>query len=246
MTTRDRLAVTLDEPLALPHTLVEDATTALWMTALKLIAPRSTLISGSRRSLRRHRARLWTLPSKGPPGLTKSPGRRRNIILFLVVHMIGNQLVFLGPEALNAYGAAMANNPVTKAIEVYLLVGALAHAAVAFYFTWNKRKFILKRPLQNGKLLLTSVVVTTFIVLHVLTRGDRVFKAGEAVLLVDVVVGAQLREARAARPLLLGDLVVDVPHDRTHAERRPRPTLAHRAEPGARARRRPPTPHGAR
>jgi succinate dehydrogenase/fumarate reductase cytochrome b subunit (b558 family) len=91
------------------------------------------------------------------------------LILYLILHMFCNLSVFLGSEVLNSYGHAVSSNPVTKFLEAYLLLGAFAHAFVAMYFTWNKRKFLMKRPLANGKLVLTSVCITAFLVLHLNT-----------------------------------------------------------------------------
>lgn len=89
------------------------------------------------------------------------------MVIFLVVHMLGNLTAFAGREAFNAYGHKLRSNPLILFIEYYLLAAAAVHGVVALYLSWGKRKFISKKPWQNGKLLLTSILVTAFAVVHV-------------------------------------------------------------------------------
>ena len=50
------------------------------------------------------------------------------LLVFLVVHMLGNLSVFAGPEAFNGYGHYLSTHPLTKFIEYYLLAAAAVHA----------------------------------------------------------------------------------------------------------------------
>ena len=98
------------------------------------------------------------------------------LIIFLVVHMLGNLSVFAGKEAFNGYGHFLSTHPLTKFIEYYLLAGTLAHVATASYFSYNKRKLLAKKPVaRHSILLLTSAVVLVFVVLHL-----RTFRFAEA------------------------------------------------------------------
>ena len=60
--------------------------------------------------------------------------------------------------------------PQIVAIEGYLLLSGVLHAAVGAYLTYNKRKVLFKGPasrfLDQGKLALTGMVILAFIIVH--------------------------------------------------------------------------------
>jgi succinate dehydrogenase / fumarate reductase cytochrome b subunit len=91
------------------------------------------------------------------------------LIFFLCVHMAGNLFIFAGPDVFNTYGYFLHINPVLKIIEIYLAFGFIMHALSGCYKSYKKRHSITKSPLTHGKLLLSSVIVTSFLVLHLYT-----------------------------------------------------------------------------
>jgi succinate dehydrogenase / fumarate reductase cytochrome b subunit len=91
------------------------------------------------------------------------------LIFFLVVHMLGNLLIFVGPEVFNTYGYFLHINPALKFIEAYLALGFVFHAVSGCFKTYKKAKSIAKSPLTQGRLLISSLVVTFFVVIHLKT-----------------------------------------------------------------------------
>ena len=87
------------------------------------------------------------------------------MLVFLVVHMLGNLTLFISPEAFNTYGDLLNKNPALKFIEYYLLAMAVMHAAVGLYLTWLGKKMTASK----GFFLFTGLVVLAFIVLHLFT-----------------------------------------------------------------------------
>jgi L-lactate dehydrogenase (cytochrome) len=85
------------------------------------------------------------------------------LLLFLAVHMLGNLTVFIGPDAFNGYGDALAKNPALFAVECYLGLAFALHAVAGVYLTlrFNKAK-----SLATGKLFYSSLLVVAFLVLH--------------------------------------------------------------------------------
>jgi len=106
------------------------------------------------------------------------------LIVFLVVHMLGNLLIFAGPEAFNTYGYLLHSNPLLKFIEAYLALGFIVHSAAGLYKSYRKSKQIAKAPLTQGRLLLSSLVVVGFVLLHLKTfkfGADYTHVSGSAV-----------------------------------------------------------------
>src|SRR5262245_13916804 len=62
------------------------------------------------------------------------------LVVYLVVHIAGNLMVFLGRDLFNEYSHALTSNPIVLVIEVVLAVGFLIHIfkAVAMYLA-NRR-----------------------------------------------------------------------------------------------------------
>ncbi len=71
------------------------------------------------------------------------------LLLFLVVHVAGNLLFFVGPDAFNLYGDKLRKNPLIVLIEGYLLLSFVLHAVVGAYLTFNKRNVLLKGPVTR-------------------------------------------------------------------------------------------------
>ena len=105
--------------------------------------------------------------------------------LFILTHMLGNMLVFLGPQAYNEYGHALTSNKLIYIAEAGLLALIIGHVIYAVILTLrNKRarsqayavaatgekktNFAAKTMIYQG------VVILVFIVHHLIT-----FKYGE-------------------------------------------------------------------
>ena len=92
------------------------------------------------------------------------------LMFFLVIHCLGNLLVFVGADAFNAYGHLLHVNPLLKVIETYLLLACVFHSVAGLQLTWRKRKFITKGSpttvLSNAKMAISSLAVVAFIVVH--------------------------------------------------------------------------------
>ena len=93
------------------------------------------------------------------------------LVIFLMVHSAGLCSVYFGPDVLNGYGAKLREYPLAlpvAIIEWYLLLSFAVHGFIGVVNSWTKRKFITKKPITNGKLALSAIVISVFAVVHVL------------------------------------------------------------------------------
>src|SRR5258705_11445192 len=68
------------------------------------------------------------------------------LFLFVIVHMLGNLQVFLGPESLNAYGAFLKSKPgLLWSMRLILLVIVVFHIVTGIQLTLQNR---LARPVR--------------------------------------------------------------------------------------------------
>ena len=88
------------------------------------------------------------------------------LIFFLIVHMLGNLFIFAGLDAFNTYGYFLHINPLLKFIEAYLCLGFVTHTISGCFKSYKKRNAIKKSPFVQGRLLLSSLVVFFFVLLH--------------------------------------------------------------------------------
>lgn len=97
--------------------------------------------------------------------------------VFLIGHLGGNLLVFVGKNAYNRYGALLEANPFLGPIELALLAVFLLHVVLGIRLTIENR---LARPdpyelrigkgaktVANNNMLVTGVIIAVFIFLHV-------------------------------------------------------------------------------
>ncbi|MBM3779987.1 MAG: hypothetical protein FJW23_17420, partial [Acidimicrobiia bacterium] len=62
------------------------------------------------------------------------------LVLYLIVHIAGNVMVFLGPDAFNTYASTLSSNPAIRVIEVGLLLVFLVHIVKALTVTRRNRQ----------------------------------------------------------------------------------------------------------
>jgi succinate dehydrogenase / fumarate reductase, cytochrome b subunit len=110
------------------------------------------------------------------------------LLLYLVVHLIGNSLLFLGPSTFNGYAHALISNPLIIPIELGLAAIFVLHAWKTAVMWWRNRgarpePYYRKRwaggpsrkSLASTTMIYTGAITAVFVVLHV-----RVFKYGPA------------------------------------------------------------------
>jgi hypothetical protein len=93
------------------------------------------------------------------------------LILFMVIHAVGNLHVFLGPDDFNGYGYFYVRLYWTgfglpaNIVEEYILLSALLHVFVALKRTWDMK---LKMGIFSGQLNLaiTGLILLTFMTVH--------------------------------------------------------------------------------
>merc|ERR1712130_243810 len=93
------------------------------------------------------------------------------LILFIVIHAIGNLHVFLGPDDFNGYGYFYVRLYWTgfglpaNIVEEYILLGVLLHVLAALKRTWD---ISLSYGVRSGKLNLaiTGIMLLTFMAIH--------------------------------------------------------------------------------
>ena len=118
--------------------------------------------------------------------------------LFVLGHVLGNFLMFVGPDAYNMYGHALTSNPLIYVAEAGLVAILLAHVAGAVVLTLRNKgareTAYAKAGTGDKKTSMTTktmwcqgVVVLVFIVLHLIT-----FKYGT--VYNTVVDGEEIRD----------------------------------------------------
>merc|ERR1719343_65621 len=93
------------------------------------------------------------------------------LILFIVIHAVGNLHVFMGPDDFNGYGYFYVRLYRTgfglpaNIVEEYILLSVLLHVFVALKRTWD---ISLGYPVSSGKLNLaiTGIALLTFMTVH--------------------------------------------------------------------------------
>jgi predicted heme/steroid binding protein len=93
------------------------------------------------------------------------------LILFMVIHAVGNLHVFLGPDDFNGYGYFYVRLYWTgfglpaNIVEEYILLSALLHVFVALKRTWDMK---LKMGIASGQLNLaiSGIILLTFMTIH--------------------------------------------------------------------------------
>ena len=97
---------------------------------------------------------------------------------FLIVHMLGNLQVFLGPEAMNHYAETLhANPPLLWTARTVLLVSVALHVWASIQLTLIKKEARPVRYVKPGNvqaswasrtMMLSGPIIAAFVVLHLL------------------------------------------------------------------------------
>ncbi|HVC20789.1 MAG TPA: succinate dehydrogenase cytochrome b subunit [Vicinamibacterales bacterium] len=108
------------------------------------------------------------------------------LILFLILHLAGNLLIFLGPATFNGYSHKLVSNPLLGPLEILLLAVFLLHLYKAIRMwlanrgarpvpyarkTWAGHTS--RKSLSSSTMILSGAVILLFVVLHL-----RMFKYG--------------------------------------------------------------------
>lgn len=99
--------------------------------------------------------------------------------LFVLTHMAGNMLIFVGEEAYNKYAHALTSNPLIYVAEAGLISIFLIHLVLAILLTWkNKEAKETKYAVSPKKntasfasktMWAQGIIILGFIILHLIT-----------------------------------------------------------------------------
>jgi succinate dehydrogenase / fumarate reductase cytochrome b subunit len=104
------------------------------------------------------------------------------LFLYLVLHVIGNLMVFLGPNTFNSYAHILISNPLVVPIEIGLAAVVVIHLYKAIAMTMQNQsarpvKYAKKawaggtsqKSIGSSSMILTGLALLIFIPIHVLT-----------------------------------------------------------------------------
>jgi len=102
------------------------------------------------------------------------------LILYLLIHITGNLLFLVGPEAFNGFHVMMTSNPLLPLIEIALLLVFLIHIykTITMYLRNRRARpaaYQMKKPagapsrktLASSTMILTGLWLVAFLVIHV-------------------------------------------------------------------------------
>jgi succinate dehydrogenase / fumarate reductase cytochrome b subunit len=108
------------------------------------------------------------------------------LALYLIIHIGGNLVVFLGRETFNAYSHALISNPLIPVIEIVLLAGFLLHIykTVTMYVANTRARPVgysmkkragppSRKTFASSTMILSGLWLLVFVIIHV-----RTFKFG--------------------------------------------------------------------
>ena len=97
---------------------------------------------------------------------------------FLLVHLAGNMLMFVSPDAFNTYTSIMSGAQVNKVLEVVMVVLFLIHIYTSATLTIENRaarpvKYAVdvsagKRTFMSSNMFVTGSIILIFVVLHLI------------------------------------------------------------------------------
>jgi succinate dehydrogenase / fumarate reductase cytochrome b subunit len=110
------------------------------------------------------------------------------LFLYLVVHLAGNTLLFLGPQTFNGYAHLLITNPLVIPVEIGLAAIFVLHVWKTVVMWWRNRQARpapyyekkwagapSRKSLASTAMIYTGLLTAVFVVLHV-----RTFKYGPA------------------------------------------------------------------
>jgi len=99
---------------------------------------------------------------------------------YLILHLIGNLFIFLGPAALNGWGHTLISNPLVVPAEIGLLLIFLIHVYKAALNWWTNRQarpvpyaekrwagHTSRKNVGSTTMIYTGVVILAFVAIHV-------------------------------------------------------------------------------
>jgi len=102
------------------------------------------------------------------------------LFAYLILHIAGNLMVFLGPETFNTYAHVLISNPLVVPVEIGLLVVFLIHLFKAIRMTFRNQgarpaKYAKKewaggasqKSLASSSMILTGLAILIFVPIHV-------------------------------------------------------------------------------
>jgi succinate dehydrogenase / fumarate reductase cytochrome b subunit len=104
------------------------------------------------------------------------------LFAYLILHIVGNLIIFLGPETFNHYAHILITNPLVVPVEVGLLIVFLIHLFKAITMTFHNQsarpaKYAKKewaggasqKSLASSSMILTGLAILIFVPIHVWT-----------------------------------------------------------------------------
>ena len=99
---------------------------------------------------------------------------------FVLTHMAGNLLIFVGADAYNKYGHAIVSNPLLVPAEIFLVLAFFTHVALAIKLTIENKMAKGSRymaspsgdkagSLASRTMAIQGSIVLAFIILHIIT-----------------------------------------------------------------------------
>src|SRR5437588_10031735 len=102
------------------------------------------------------------------------------LFVYLIIHIAGNLMVFLGPEAFNKYAYTLEGNPLLPIVEIGLLLIFVLHVyKTATMYVANRRarpvRYVKKKSpgppsrktLASSTMILSGLWLFAFIIIHV-------------------------------------------------------------------------------
>jgi succinate dehydrogenase / fumarate reductase cytochrome b subunit len=99
---------------------------------------------------------------------------------YLMLHLVGNLFIFLGPQALNGWGHTLISNPLVIPAEIGLLLIFVVHVWKTALMWWDNRharpdgyaekkwaRHTSRKNIGSATMIWTGVLVFGFIVIHV-------------------------------------------------------------------------------
>lgn len=101
------------------------------------------------------------------------------LVIFLLMHLLGNLLLFAGQEQFNAYAEFMGHNPIVRTLEIGLFAGIFGHIFLALSLSFqNDKARSVKYKVKAGNvnsswfsrnMRATGIVVLIFLILHLVS-----------------------------------------------------------------------------